>query len=109
MVSVAWSIRPALWNKCTSQPHRLHQHLCHAGVLSNYPEIALHQHFLLTAKTRTLPVREIFELSDEQAFNPFRELRWGKGDKIVCPACGIVEPHWFLPSGQGSVGAVDRT
>ena len=43
-------------------------------------------------------MRAVFELSDAQAFELFRELRWGKGDEVVCPVCGVVEPHWFLPS-----------
>ena len=58
----------------------------------------MHQHFLLTAAARTLSVREVFELSDEQAFNLLRQLRWGRGEKVVCPECGVVECHWFLPS-----------
>lgn len=58
----------------------------------------MHQHFLLSAEARTLSVREVFELSDAQAFELFRELRWGKGDEVVCPICGVVELHWFLPS-----------
>jgi len=49
-----------------------------------------------TAAARTLSVREVFELSDEQAFNLFRELRWGRGEEVVCPECGVVERHWFL-------------
>ena len=56
----------------------------------------MHQHFLLTAAARTLSVREVFELSDEQAFNLLRQLRWGRGEKVVCPECGVVECHWFL-------------
>lgn len=58
----------------------------------------MHQHFLLTAAARTLSVREVFELSEEAAFDLFRELRWGCGDAVGCPQCGVVEPHWFLPS-----------
>ena len=58
----------------------------------------MHQHFLLTAAARTLSVREVFELSDEEAFNLFRELRWGEGEEVVCPQRGVVEHHWFLPS-----------
>ena len=38
------------------------------------------QHFLLSAEARSLSVREIFTLSDDNAFELFRELRWGKGD-----------------------------
>jgi len=56
------------------------------------------QHFLLTAEARSLSVREVFALSDEEAFALFRELRWGKGEEVVCPKCGVVERHWFLPS-----------
>ena len=56
------------------------------------------QHFLLSAAARTLSVREVFALSDEAAFELFRELRWGKGEDVVCPSCGVVERHWFLPS-----------
>ena len=58
----------------------------------------MHQHFLLTAAARTLSVREVFELSDEEAFNLFKELRWGRGEEVVCPECAVVERHWFLPS-----------
>lgn len=60
----------------------------------------MQQHFLLSAKARTLSVREVFELSDEAAFDLFRELRWGKGDEVACPECGVMEQHWFLPSRQ---------
>ena len=56
------------------------------------------QHFLLSAEARSLSVREIFSLSDDNAFDLFRELRWGKGDEVVCPACRAVDRHWFLPS-----------
>ena len=58
----------------------------------------MHQHFLLTAAARTLSVREVFELSDEEAFKLFRELRWGQGEEVVCPECGVVECHWYLTS-----------
>jgi hypothetical protein len=43
-------------------------------------------------------VREVFALSDEQALDLFRERRWGKGEEMVRPECGVVERHWFLPS-----------
>ena len=56
------------------------------------------QHFLLTAEARSLSVREVFALSDEAAFDLFRLLRWGKGEEVTCPECGVVERHWFLPS-----------
>ena len=46
------------------------------------------QHFLLTAEARSLSVREVFALGDEAAFDLFRELRWGKGEEVVCDAPG---------------------
>jgi len=45
-----------------------------------------------------LSVREVFAVSDEAAFDLLRELRWGKSEEVVCPACGVAERHWFLPS-----------
>jgi len=45
-----------------------------------------------------LSVREVFALRDEKAFDLFRELRWGKGEEVACPECGVVEWHWFAPS-----------
>jgi len=56
------------------------------------------QHFLLTAEARTLSVLDVFALSDEEVFDLFRELRWGKGEEVTCPDCGAVQRHWFLPS-----------
>ena len=56
------------------------------------------QHFLLTAEARSLSVREVFALSDAAAFELFRELRWGKGEEVVCPECAVADRHWFLPS-----------
>ncbi len=71
----------------------------HAGLESTGIGAAMaQQHFLLSAAARTLSVREAFALSDEAAFELFRELRWGKGEEVVCPECGVVERHWFLPS-----------
>ena len=48
----------------------------------------MHQHFLRTAAARTLSAREIFELSDEEAFNLFRELRWARVMKWFAPPVG---------------------
>ena len=54
------------------------------------------QHFLLSAKARTLSVRRVFEMNDEQAFNVFRKVRWGDGKAVTCPACGVVHEHYFI-------------
>lgn len=54
------------------------------------------QHFLLTAKARTLSVRKVMELTDEQAFQVFKEVRWGLGDEVACPDCGSYRKHYFI-------------
>lgn len=53
------------------------------------------QHFLLSAKARTLSVRKVMEMTDSQAFDVFKEVRWGAGDEVTCPACGTVGKHYF--------------
>lgn len=54
------------------------------------------QHFLLSAQARTLSLRQIFGLSDEAAFELFRSSRWGNGEEVTCPECGVVESHYFI-------------
>jgi transposase-like protein len=53
------------------------------------------QHFLLSAKARTLSVRQVMELTDDEAFKVFKEVRWGDGDEVACPVCGTVGKHYF--------------
>jgi transposase-like protein len=45
------------------------------------------QHFLLTAKARTLSLSAVLRLSDDEAFETFKAIRWEDGDP-VCPKCG---------------------
>lgn len=54
------------------------------------------QHFLLSAKARTLSIKRLFDMSEDQAFDLFRELRWGKGEEVTCPCCGSVAKHYFI-------------
>ena len=54
------------------------------------------QHFLLSAKARTLSVRQVMEMTDQDAFNVFKEIRWGTGDDVACPCCGVVDRHYFI-------------
>lgn len=53
------------------------------------------QHFLLSAQARTLSLRRIFAMSDEEAFDLFKKSRWGNGDP-VCPCCGVIDRHYFI-------------
>lgn len=54
------------------------------------------QHFLLSAKARTLSIKRLFDMSDDDAFDLFRELRWGEGEEVACPCCGSVAQHYFI-------------
>ena len=54
------------------------------------------QHFLLSAKARTLSIKRLFDMKDEDAFELFRDLRWGSMDQVVCPCCGSVARHYFI-------------
>jgi len=56
------------------------------------------QHFLLSAAARTLSVRKVLELTHTEAFSMFREVRWGKGEEVVCPVCGVIGKHYFKPT-----------
>jgi transposase-like protein len=54
------------------------------------------QHFLLTTAARTLSLASVARMSEEQAFEAFRQIRWAdtKGEP-VCPDCGGVECYTF--------------
>ena len=52
------------------------------------------QHYLLSAKARSLSLMEIMRLSEDEAFNLFRESRWTDG-RPVCPHCDH-EEHYFI-------------
>jgi transposase-like protein len=52
------------------------------------------QHFLLSAKARTLSLREIYRGGEEAAFETFCKLRWHETDgEPVCPRCGSMNPY----------------
>ena len=54
------------------------------------------QHFLLSPKARTLSLRSIFRMSEEEAYAKFKEIIWAETDgKPVCPSCGGLH-HWEL-------------
>ena len=46
------------------------------------------QHFLLSAKARTLSLAKVARLSDDEAYDAFRLIRWAATDgQPVCPRC----------------------
>lgn len=49
------------------------------------------QHFLLSAKARTLSLAQVMRLTDDEAFKLFCSLRWAdNGGEPYCPKCGSV-------------------
>ena len=50
------------------------------------------QHFLLSKQARTMSITKVARLSDDAAFDMFREMRWSDNDgEAVCPTCGHKE------------------
>ena len=53
------------------------------------------QHFLLSAKARTLSVLQVMQMTDADAFTLFKDLRWGDKGEVSCPCCGVIGTHAF--------------
>jgi hypothetical protein len=59
--------------------------------LSNVVNKAVSQHFLLSAKARTLSLASVARMSEDEARATFRSIRWAATDgEPVCPECGCV-------------------
>jgi transposase-like protein len=57
------------------------------------------QHFLLSAKARTLSLAKVIRMSDDEAFEAFKSIRWASTDgDPVCPRCGCVDVYAFATS-----------
>jgi len=54
------------------------------------------QHFLLSAKARTLSLMKVMRLSDEEAYEAFKAIRWSDNDgEPICPRCGCVAVYEY--------------
>ncbi|HEX3667169.1 MAG TPA: IS1595 family transposase [Rhizomicrobium sp.] len=50
------------------------------------------QHFLLSAKARTLSLAQVARMTEEEARDTFRKLRWAdNGGEPYCPRCGCLK------------------
>lgn len=59
------------------------------------------QHYLLSSKSKNLNLKQIFRLSEDEAFQLLKNNRWGNSNDItdvVCPHCGIRHNAYFLQS-----------
>lgn len=55
------------------------------------------QHYLLSSKARNLSILKIATMSDKEAFEMFKTIRWNQTNgEPVCPCCGSVKKHYFL-------------
>lgn len=52
------------------------------------------QHYLLSAEARTMSLMQIMRLSDDEAFELFKNSRWTDGEP-VCPCCSHKEHYWI--------------
>lgn len=54
------------------------------------------QHFLLSAAARSLSLAKVMRMTEDQAFDAFRSIRWADTDgDAVCPKCGGCECYTF--------------
>ena len=54
------------------------------------------QHFLLSAKARTLSLAKVMRLSDEEAYETFVQVRWAGNDgEPACHRCGCVAAYRY--------------
>lgn len=52
------------------------------------------QHFLLSAKARSLSLKAVFLMGEDAAYQTFCHLRWPETEgEAVCPRCGCVETY----------------
>ena len=52
------------------------------------------QHFLLSAKARTISLKAVYQMGEDRAYAVFRVLRWPETDgEAVCPRCGCCDAY----------------
>jgi len=54
------------------------------------------QHFLLSAKARTLSLVKVMRMTDDEAYDAFKAIRWAENDgEAICPRCGCAEAYEY--------------
>lgn len=52
------------------------------------------QHFLLSAKARTISLKSVYQMGEDKAYAVFRVLRWPETEgEAVCPRCGCCDVY----------------
>lgn len=56
------------------------------------------QHFLLSAESRTLSLKAIYQAGEAKAYETFKRMRWNATEgRPVCPKCGCLD-HYEIPT-----------
>jgi transposase-like protein len=56
------------------------------------------QHFLLSAESRSLSLKAIYQAGEDKAYDTFKRLRWNETEgEPVCPKCGCLD-HYDIPT-----------
>ena len=59
------------------------------------------QHFLLSKEARTLSLAKVMRLSDAEAFETFKRIRWAdNGGEAYCPKCGGTRVYSLTDNGR---------
>jgi transposase-like protein len=66
------------------------------------------QHYLLSAQARSLSLIEIARLSDDEAYDLFKQSRWTDGES-VCPHCGCEHSYHIKTRKQWRCKACKHT
>jgi len=53
------------------------------------------RNYLLKPEYRQINVKEIHSLTEREAAYKLGVMRWGMGDKQVCPECGTIDEHYW--------------
>jgi transposase-like protein len=54
------------------------------------------QHFLLSAKARTLSLAKVMRYTDAEAYEVFKKVRWAENDgEPICPRCGCIAVYEY--------------
>lgn len=54
-------------------------------------------HYLLTAAARTISLRDVMGLTEDEARLWLAEQRWGSRTEQACPHCGVLDAHRYVP------------
>lgn len=63
----------------------------HKKVQGKSREKSQGQHFLLSKEVRDFTLWDVAQMSEDECFWKFVELRWGSRHDVVCPSCSVID------------------